>query len=263
MIADCHVHTVFSPDSDAKITRQIERAIALGMKHICITDHKELDYPEEGFVLEDDRYVETVQQMQERYREQISIGLGVEIGMQEHLQEQMQQFIDRYPFDFVIGSKHLVQGEDPYFRKIFERLGDEEAYREYFGELLAVLKKAPKIQALGHLDYVVRYGKEKEKEYSYQKFQDEIDTILRFLIDRGIALEVNTAGMRVLSFTNPHPDVIRRYRELGGEMITIGSDSHSSQYLGYGFEKMPEYLKSCGFKYYAVFEQKIPKFIKL
>lgn len=263
MIADCHMHTEFSADSETKITDQVERAIALGLPRICFTDHMDMDYPGGDFQLDTEAYVKRVLEVQEEYKHRISIGMGVEVGLQEHLQERLQKYIDSYPFDFVIGSMHLIYGEDPYFGKIFERVGDEEAYREYFQATHKVLQRAPEVQTLGHLDYVVRYGREKDKKYSYKKYQDEIDEILKLLVEKGIALEVNTAGLRMLPFTNPHPDIIRRYRELGGEMITVGSDAHTPQVMAYGYDKVPEILESCGFRYYTVFYQKKPKFIEI
>ena len=81
-----------------------------------------------------------------------------------------EKYIEKYPFDFVIGSMHLIHGEDPYFGKIYEEMGDEEAYREYFRATLENLKRAPKIHTLGHLDYAVRYGKEKDRYYIYIRF---------------------------------------------------------------------------------------------
>lgn len=261
--ADCHIHTEFSSDSETKMEDQVARAIALGMDHICFTDHMDMDYPEGEFQLDTDAYVSKVLEMKEAYKNQICICLGVELGMQEHLKERQQAYIDKYPFDFVIGSMHLIHGEDPYFGKIYEKMGDEEAYREYFRATLANVKKAPKIHTLGHLDYAVRYGKEKATHYSYEKFAAEIDEILQYLIDHQIALEVNTAGLRMLSFTNPHPDVLRRYRELGGRLITVGSDGHMPEYLGYGFEKIGKQLLDCGFDSYTVFKEGKPEFRKL
>ncbi|MBS6180941.1 MAG: histidinol-phosphatase HisJ family protein [Erysipelotrichaceae bacterium] len=263
MIADCHMHTEFSSDSETKMTAQVERAIELGIPHICFTDHMDMDYPGGEFQLDTDAYVKRVLEVKELYRDKINICLGVEVGLQEHLKERLQEYIDKYPFDFVIGSMHLIYGEDPYFGKIFDRVGDEDAYREYFRATLENLKNAPEVQTLGHLDYVVRYGKEKDKAYSYRKFADEIDEILKLVIEKGMALEMNTAGLRMLSFPNPHPDVIRRYRELGGEMITVGSDGHTPEVLAYGFDRVPELLKSCGFEYYTVFQGKKPQFIRI
>ena len=113
------------------------------------------------------------------------------------------------------------------------------------------------------LDYAVRYGKEKDRYYSYERFSQEIDAILQYLISHQIALEVNTAGLRMLGFTNPHPDVIRRYREMGGELITVGSDGHVPEYLGYGFDRLPELLSDCGFDSYTVFRKGKPEFRKV
>src|SRR5699024_10289772 len=122
-----------------------------------------------------------------------------------------------YPFDFVIGSVHLIHGEDPYNGELFRKYGDEEVFREYFRLSHRLLADAPSIQSWGHLDYVVRYGQNPEV-YSYRKYADEIDAVLKLLLEKGIALEVNTAGFRTLGRTNPEPDVLRRYRELGGEL---------------------------------------------
>ncbi len=263
MIADCHMHTEFSTDSETRVEDQVEQAIRLGMEQICITDHMDMDYPGGEFQLDTDRYVEKILQVKEQYKDRIDIRLGVEVGLQEHLKDRINRYTADYPFDFVIGSMHLIYGEDPYDGRLFRSVGDEAAYREYFRATLINLKDAPDIQTLGHLDYVVRYGLNKEKEYSYAKFSGEIDEILKCLIGKGIALEVNTGGLRRLSFTNPHPDVIRRYRELGGEMITIGSDAHTPDVLGYAFGETAELVKSCGFRYYTVFHEKKPNFIKL
>ena len=130
MIADCHMHTNFSTDSDTGMEEQVEQAIRLGMEHICITDHMDMDYPGGEFQLDTDRYVSKVLELKETYKDRIDISLGVEVGLQKHLKDRLNQYIDRYPFEFVIGSMHLIYGEDPYYGKIFDRVGDEEAYRE-------------------------------------------------------------------------------------------------------------------------------------
>lgn len=263
MIADCHMHTRFSTDSNTPVHEQIERAISLGMDHICITDHMDMDYPGGEFQLDTDSYVRRIQEVREIYHNRIKVCLGVEIGMQDYLHDRIQEYIDRYPFDFVIGSMHIIDGEDPYDGRIFDRLGDSGTYRYYFQATREALAHTPGIQTLGHLDYIVRYGKTKDKEYCYKKYADEIDGILKDLIGRGIALEVNTAGLRMLGFTNPHPDVIRRYRELGGERITIGSDGHVPEHIGYRFETLKTLLNSCGFQYYTVFENRKPIMLKI
>ena len=262
MLADCHLHTEFSTDSETPMRAQAERALELGIPAICVTDHMDMDYPQGEFWLDTDRYMEAVRRLQEEYRGRLEIGFGVELGLMEHLRARQEEYLKKYPFDFVIGSVHLIHGEDPYNGELFRKYGDEEVFREYFRLSHRLLADAPSIQSWGHLDYVVRYGQNPEV-YSYRKYADEIDAVLKLLLEKGIALEVNTAGFRTLGRTNPEPDVLRRYRELGGELITVGSDGHQPEYLGYRFRETEELLRSCGFSYYAVFRQRKPYFIKI
>ncbi|MBS6734808.1 MAG: histidinol-phosphatase HisJ family protein [Clostridiales bacterium] len=262
MLADCHLHTEFSTDSETPMRAQAERALELGIPAICVTDHMDMDYPQGEFWLDTDRYMEAVRRLQEEYRGRLEISFGVELGLMEHLRARQEEYLKKYPFDFVIGSVHLIHGEDPYNGELFRKYGDEEVFREYFRLSHRLLADAPSIQSWGHLDYVVRYGQNPEV-YSYRKYADEIDAVLKLLLEKGIALEVNTAGFRTLGRTNPEPDVLRRYRELGGELITVGSDGHQPEYLGYRFRETEELLRSCGFSYYAVFRQRKPEFIKI
>ena len=164
----------------------------------------------------------------------------------------------------MIGSVHLIRGLDPYYGKFFEGRPDAEAYREAFAETLRCLDGVSDFDALGHLDYVVRYGKHQAEEYSYRMFADEIDAILKKLIDMGKALEINTAGLKYgLEFPNPHPDVLKRYRELGGEMVTVGADGHRPEHVGYDFSLAADILKSCGFRYYTEFKGRRPSFTEI
>ena len=117
---------------------------------------------------------------------------------------------------------------------------------------------------MGHLDYVVRYGKNKEKEYSYKMFADEIDALLRELIEHGKGLELNMAGLKYgLPFAHPHPDILKRYRELGGEIVTVGADGHRPEHIAWEFDKACDILKGCNFKYYTEFKERKPIFLTL
>ena len=109
-----------------------------------------------------------------------------------------------------------------------------------------------------------RDGKHREQEYSYGRFADEIDEILRYLIEHGKGLEVNTAGLKYgLPFAHPHPDVLKRYKKLGGEIITVGADAHKPEHVGYDFNIVDNILEACGFKYYAEFIKRAPVFRKI
>ena len=257
MISDYHLHTEFSGDCETPPEDMIRQAIKLGMKSICFTDHCDFDIPSTKFVIDEDAYFEKMQELQMQYRDQIDINIGVELGLQPHLAARHHEYVNQYPFDFVIGSLHVVDGEDPYYPGVFEGKEDGTVYRAYFEQFLENLRAFSEFQIVGHIDYIVRYGNYKAKHYSYEKYADIIDEILLEIIDKGLGIEVNTGGIKDgLGFPNPHPDVIKRYQELGGEIITFGSDAHTPLYIGYEFERMRQMLYDMGFKYYATFKQR-------
>lgn len=270
MIADQHLHTRFSTDSTSSPEDMIREAVRRGMKALCVTDHFDMDYPadpetgEIPFQLDVPAYFRKISEMKEMFQGEIKIGLGVELGIQEHLADRLGHLLQERPFDFVIGSFHLIDGKDPYYPDSFPELTDRELYRAYFQSMMRTLGKFHGFDALGHLDYVVRYGKKKQQDYRWREYADEIDEILKLLIRYQIALEVNTGGLKYgLGFPNPHPEILRRYKELGGELVTAGSDAHEPRYIGYGFEAAKELLEQAGFRYYVRFENRHPVFLPL
>lgn len=267
---DCHMHTEFSTDSEAPVNEMIEAALSKGLSEICITDHYDKDYPPEpdvegpAFLFDPEKYFSKLGEMKRKYAGQIAVRAGIEIGLQPHLGPFYRQLISEYPFDFVIGSVHLINGMDPYYGEVFEGKQDREVYREMFCLTLENLKAVQDFDVLGHIDYVVRYGRKQAEEYSYAEFSDEIDAVLRKVLDMGKGIELNTGGFKYgLGFCNPHPDIIRRYRELGGEIITVGADAHSPEHVAFAFDRAEEILRDCGFRYYTVFENRKPIFRKL
>lgn len=268
--SDFHMHTDFSSDCKAPARTMIEGAVSRGLKRICITDHNDKDYPfhedigQKAFVFDIDRYFEVLRDLQKEYADKIEVRIGIEIGLQPHLGEYYKELVNKYPFDFVIGSVHVVHGSDPYYQEMFQGRSDEEAYRETFEATLEDLEAVDDFDVLGHIDYVVRYGKNQAQEYSYRKYADQLDEILKLVISKGKGIEMNMAGFKYgLGFCHPHPDVIRRYRELGGEIITIGADGHRPEHVAYDFEKASGILKDCGFKYYTEFSGRKPIFQQL
>ncbi len=261
MRADYHVHTSFSNDSDSAPEEMIQAAIQKGLKTICITDHHELDYTEPGWEIDFERYFSKLRYLQEEFHKQIEILVGIEFGMQPHTGRQYEEIAQKYPFDYILGSVHLFDGQDPYYPGYFDDKTDEEGYRRAFEITLENLKGLSEYDSLGHIDYVVRYGSKQEQTYSYSENADFIDEILKHLITNGKGLEVNAAGWKSgLSFAHPHPDILKRYKELGGEIITIGSDAHRPEHVAYDFHKIKGYLEVCGFKYYTEFRQRKPYF---
>ncbi|MEE1314568.1 MAG: histidinol-phosphatase HisJ family protein [Faecalimonas sp.] len=267
MLADFHMHTTFSSDADENSTpeRMIEAAIQKGLQAICITDHQDLDVGKnDEFQINFEAYFKTLLPLQDKYKDRIDVRIGLEFGMQTHLGAVCNELVQAYPFDFVIGSGHFFDGMDPYYPGYFDGRTDEEGYRKAFEITLEDLKVTTDFDVLGHLDYVVRYGRKKEQEYSYARYADIIDEILRNLIENGKGLELNTGGLKYgLPFAHPHPEVLKRYRELGGEILTIGSDAHKPEHIAYDFDKVSAILQGCGFGYYTEFRQRKPVFRKL
>ena len=274
--ADMHMHTWFSTDSEACPRDMADEAVRKGLKTICFTDHfdkDDLEWGEEG-IFDVDAYFMEMQKLQEEYAGKLNIRIGIELGLRTYLKDYYEELTKKYPFDFVIGSVHNVpykkdaEGNilytDPAAEKLFTDRTDKEAYRLMMETTLENVRTSDCFQTLGHLDYVVRYGKSREKEYSYTDYADIIDEILKLLIEKEKGLEVNSAGLKYgLPFAHPHPDVLKRYRELGGEIITIGADAHKPEHIAYDFAKAEEILKFCGFKYYTEFFEQKPVFKQL
>ena len=274
--ADMHMHTWFSTDSEACPRDMADEAVRKGLKTICFTDHfdkDDLEWGEEG-IFDVDAYFVEMQKLQEEYAGKLNIRIGIELGLRTYLKDYYEELTKKYPFDFVIGSVHNVpykkdaEGNilytDPAAEKLFTDRTDKEAYRLMMETTLENVRTSDCFQTLGHLDYVVRYGKSREKEYSYTDYADIIDEILKLLIEKEKGLEVNSAGLKYgLPFAHPHPDVLKHYRELGGEIITIGADAHTPDKIGYAFDKAADVLRECGFSYYAVFKNRRPVFHKL
>lgn len=233
---------------------------------LCFTDHIDWDYPVPDLTFDFDvsSYIKEITSLQEKYGDRIRILKGVELGLQPHLGSRYAKLLRDYSFDFAIGSQHLVGKYDPYYPEAFEGRSDMEVYREYFEDALENVRAFHGFDSFGHLDYVIRYGREKPTRYTYRAFSDVIDEILKELVKSNIALEVNTCGFRKgLGAPNPSPDIIRRYRQLGGTLVTIGSDAHKPSYLGYDFDIACDILKNCGFTHFCWFEKHIPHFEKL
>lgn len=268
--ADFHLHSHFSTDSQAPMESMILKGIELGLSHMCFTEHMDFDFPVTdetpagSFFVNTDSYLYDLLTFKEKYRNKIKLSFGIELGLQTGSRKVISQYAKSYDFDFIIASTHLSQGLDPYYPAYFEGRSEEEAYREYFECVLANLKAFTCYDVCGHLDYVVRYGPNKDREYTYDRYKDILDSILETLLENEKGLEINTGGIRKgLRELHPLTAVLKRYRELGGEIVTVGSDAHKPERITDGFDRAAQMLASCGFQYYTVFENRMPEFIKI
>ena len=249
ILADYHLHTSFSSDSESPMEEMIRHAVSLGLKTICFTEHHDIDYPVNpdgfDFLLDLPSYKEEIFKMKEHYQDQIEINYGVELGLMPTTLDQCAAFVKDEPFDFIIGSTHIVDFMDPYDAIYFETYPARLGLSHYFEDILKNISSFNHYCVYGHLDYAARYIKDPSFEFHYRDYSDLLDAILRMIIENGKGIEVNTAGLKYgMSDPNPHHEIIKRYIELGGEIITIGSDGHCPKHMAYDFYKLPDFLSN-------------------
>lgn len=264
--ADYHTHTSFSSDSEASMKSMIEKAIAVGLKEIAITDHLDFNYPdpEFPFLLDYENYYKSIQDCREKYKNKIHITMGIEFGLQEIVKKETESFYHTHIFDFCIGSTHCVKGLELYHNYFYEGKIQKEAYQEYFEDLLNNVKIFDCFQVYGHMDYVNRYGDYDNRNLDYNTFKDIIDEILKLIIKKGKGIEINTSGFRYgLGYAHPKLEILKRYKQLGGEIITIGSDAHSPNDITSHFKEAYELLQEAGFKAITIFRNQKPQWVDL
>lgn len=266
IISDYHVHSTFSGDGQSPMKDVIERALEKNIQNLCFTEHHDIDIDSPGynFLLDFEGYMADFLKYKIQYQDRINLFMGIEMGIQPHLYDELTAIAHRYPFDFILCSNHVVDGIDPYFPEFFTDRTKPEAYHAYFNEILSNAQKFEAYDVFGHLDYVIRYGPYDEKKYLYHEFEEVLDSVLKILIHKGKGIEINASGFKYgLADSHPSYQVIERYHELGGEIITIGSDAHRSEQLLNHFDLAEGILKKAGFKYYTIFKQRKPDFIAL
>lgn len=268
--SDYHVHTSFSTDSEAHPREVITTAIQKGVKNLCITDHMDSEWPEDpsSFIFNVDEYFKTLGELKNEYKGELNLQIGMELGLRNEpdiysLLKDRYTDLCSYPFDFIIGSTHVYDYGDPYYSKFWEDKSPHERIQEYYEATLFNAEKYDTYDVYGHLDYVIRY-KPDGFHYEQTHFNDIIEAILKIVISKGKGIEINTSSLcKGFSETNPEASIIKMYHELGGEIITIGSDSHSPETIGAHFDIARNILADSGFKYYTIFKNRTPDFIKL
>lgn len=276
MFADYHVHTDFSDDSNYLMESVIEDAIKMGMDEICFTDHVDYGIKRDwhsgpGIPYRDGKllanvdyplYYECIRQFQYIYGSEISIKIGLEFGMQSHTISIYENLFNHYPFDFIILSVHQVDNKE-FWSQDFQKGKTQQEYNErYYKELLHIVRKYNNYSVLGHLDLITRY--DKNGTYPFEKVYPIISEILKTVIADGKGIEVNTSNHRYgLKDLTPSRDILKLYHELGGTIITIGSDTHEKEHLGAYIQETKKELVKLGFDTYCTFNRMKPYYHSL
>ena len=264
---DNHNHSQFSFDGDrTSIEASARAALSAGLKGICFSDHcdhyvppMKADFeelkPEHFDVGEQQAEIDRVQKL---LGDDIQILKGIEIGMYEDCHEQIRKVLSDNSFDQVLASVHYIEQTDPYYGGYYEDKDWKEAYGAYLETICREMKWLGDFDIMGHYDYIVRYAPYPVTSIRYCDFGDIFDEMFRYLINEGKALEINTKSYeghrgRVVELDH---DVLLRYREMGGEIISLGSDSHEPFRVGAGLPHHAALLKSLGFRWTAHYEKR-------
>jgi len=258
---DYHLHSHFSGDCEEQMEDIIKAAIKRGGKQLCFTDHLDYDYPttEIQFDFDPDGFTETFEQLKEKYKDQILLQKGIEMGLQPHIAEMCEKFNKTFKPEFVLCSFHVGCKQDLFNGDFYRDRTPEQAWDDFIDDMLASLKAFKDYSVVGHIDILKRYD-EATKNVPLSYYRDKLSKVFELIIADEKGIEVNMSGLRSgLKETLPSRSIIELYFELGGKYITIGSDSHN-QYDTYShFYEVLKMLDEIGFESYTIYENRIPK----
>lgn len=271
MFVDYHVHTAFSDDSSYPMEEVVKDAIRMGLNEICFTDHVDYGVKPDWEQIENaawrngkplvnvdyPRYMEQIRKMQDLYGGQITIRMGMEFGVQMHTIPQFEALYRRLPFDFIILSVHQVEDKE-FWTQDFQKGRSQKEYNErYYQELLNLVHHFPHYSVLGHMDLIARY--DEAGVYPFQNIRPYVEQILKKVIQDQKGIEINTSSHRYgVAGSTPSEEILRLYHELGGRIITLGSDSHKPEHLGTYMEEAKELLRAIGFQNFCTYENMQP-----
>ncbi|MBR6027488.1 MAG: histidinol-phosphatase HisJ family protein [Clostridia bacterium] len=257
-LMDYHTHTRHSFDGKQTIPELCEAMLSAGVTECCLTEHYDQGYDDPLINTPPvwENWLADYREAKARYPA-LALRLGVEIGDVPAYRDAMRQTVDALPLDFRLLSLHLVNGLDPYdSARFFGERSRDAAYRDYARAVAEAALAWEDYDSVAHVGYVGRYAPYPDKPLVWANAPDELDTLLRHLAETGRCLEINTQSLDSLGCLVPHPSIIRRFLELGGECFTIGSDAHTADRDGFGLREAAEQLKALGARWQVGFDQR-------
>lgn len=263
-LLDCHLHTAdFSCDSSEALQAYIDRGRELGLHTICTTEHVDFDPHDYCYGYYDyTRHQEQRARVREQPVDGLNVLIGAEVEYQTQFAAQVRGFVVGTEYDFVVGGVHCACGRSVFERAFFEA-PERERYLAYFDEVLHAAQSGL-FDVIGHLDIVKRYGVRHYGPFDPARYADAIDAILRACVDTGTGIEINTSGFRGPP-QEPFPTlpVLQRYRELGGEVLTIGSDAHRADDLARNVPDAIALAQAAGFQAITLFVDRQPTWLPI
>lgn len=258
MFYDMHTHSDFSTDSRMSMDQACLVAIDKNLTGIAFTDHLDVDYVNypDDFFYDFNEYFTTIDNIIEKYGDKLDIIKSVEVGLQPHVVDETIKRTSGFDFDYKIGSTHLINRKDPYYYNYFSPDSvKQDSYSEYLEEIIKNINLYSDYDCIGHIDYLIRYSPFEDPKFYYNEFSEYFDEILKFIIKKDIALEINTGTYRKVPFDF---NILKRYKELGGKLLTIGSDAHSTDRIAQLFTEHVQAIKECGFSELYYYKKRKP-----
>lgn len=263
---DNHNHSQFSFDGHrTSVEASSKAALEAGLEGICFTDHCDFYVPEMKADHEDRVPEEFDIKAQQAEIDRVAGELpglkilkGIEVGMYCSCHEQIRKVLSENSFDQVIASVHYLDGTDPFWGGYYQGKTWKQAYGHYLETIWEEMTWLGDFDVMGHYDYVARYAPYPQASILYKDFSDILDAMLTYLSQEGKALEINTKSYQDYNGRTPVLDknILLRYKELGGEIISLGSDSHDPSRPACRFTEYASLVKSLGFRYLAHFEKR-------
>jgi histidinol-phosphatase (PHP family) len=247
ILHDYHVHSHFSCDAEASMDAMCQAAIIAGIRELGFSDHFDL-HPSEPHrdYLDPDSWWKSFETCKMKYAGALILRAGVEVGEPHRFPQEIQQLLRGYPWDYVLGSLHWV-GEICVFDRAFFQKDETSTYLTYFHELERLVDEGV-FDILAHFDVVKRYGYEHYGEFQAEEYEEPIRRILHKLAERDLALEINTSTLRrPIQMPSPDSQILQWFLEEGGRFITLGSDAHMPQDVGFGLASLQRTVKSVGY----------------
>ncbi len=252
-LSDYHLHSTYSFDAKQSIEEIILKAISMDLNEICITEHISFDHQNISYNFFDfNDYKNEIQRLSMKYSGKINIKRGLEIGEYHIYKDDFDKYFRENNLDFVIGSIHNINGKG--LRTNISQNGVENTYKNYFKEILNFAQMGD-FDVIGHLDLVQRYAFDTDGIYNFDNYKDYIYDILKTIIARGKGLEVNTSGL-LNNLLFPRLEILHMYKDLKGEILTVGSDAHTSNRVGEKISYIYNILKDIGFKYVFTYDNR-------
>ncbi len=255
--ADYHMHTPLCGHAKGEPEEYVKQAVKMGLKEIGFSDHAPMVHkPMPGITMsfeELPKYHGMIENVRGRYASQISVKIALESDFLPGYEDKTKSIIDSYPYDYIIGSVHFIDDwafDDPATREYWKIHDVNEVYRKYYA-LLRQSAKTGFFQIIGHCDLPKKFGARPTIDLT-----EEIKATAKVFKETGVAVEINTAGLRKpIGEMYPAPNCLKIYRE-AGVPLTFGSDAHEPQDVGKNFDQAVELAKSAGYKEYIIFKQK-------